>query len=129
MKTQFFQVLSWFQAFAFTFNLCRCAAATTNAIVGGLIVIEALKVLRAAAAKKNNAASGENGDGDAAPATPGCCNYKDTFVRQFKSNNRLLEPIDPWGPSAKCHVCGNARMVGLYESKACLFFQACKHIK
>ena len=77
------------------------AVATTNAIVGGLIVVEALKVLRARKSKK---------DAPTDAPEPPCCAYKYTFVKQHKSNNRLLEPIDPDTPNPKCVVCGNARL-------------------
>lgn len=115
-------VQSLFDAKGMAGNIVH-AVATTNAIVGGLIVIEALKVLRAGAARKMKLKAGkyknENGAGGCgatgAPTVPSCCaaaaaNYKYTFVKQHKSNNRLLEPIDPDEPNPKCVVCGNARL-------------------
>ena len=114
--------MSLFDAKGMAGNIVH-AVATTNAIVGGLIVLEALKVLR-------NARVGKEIDADAAtkiselggPETPEhqafikqqrdqkCCAYKYTFVKQFASNNRLLEPIDADAPNPKCHVCGAARV-------------------
>lgn len=81
------------------------AVATTNAIVGGLIVVEALKVLRDARRRRD--ADGD-ADPDAADANP--LPFRYTFVKQHKTNNRLLEPIEPDPPNAKCAVCGGARM-------------------
>ena len=80
------------------------AVATTNAIVGGLIVVEALKVLRDARSRRDT-------DGDADPnADANPLPFRYTFVKQHKTNNRLLEPIEPDPPNAKCAVCGGARM-------------------
>ena len=86
------------------------AVATTNAIVGGLIVIEALKVLRDARRRRGANANGD-GNGDAGPdADADPLPFRYTFVKQHKTNNRLLEPIEPDPPNAKCAVCGGARM-------------------
>ena len=77
--------------------------ATTNAIVGGLIVIEALKVLR------QRKAGGDAG-GVATPVPCAPCPYRYTFVKQHKSNSRLLEPMEPDPPKKSCVVCGAARV-------------------
>ena len=79
------------------------AVATTNAIVGGLIVIEALKVLR------QRKAGGDAGR-VATPVPCGPCPYRYTFVKQHKSNSRLLEPMEPDPPNKSCVVCGAARV-------------------
>lgn len=79
------------------------AVATTNAIVGGLIVIEALKVLR------QRKAGGDAG-GVATPVPCAPCPYRYTFVKQHKSNSRLLEPMEPDPPNKSCVVCGAARV-------------------
>ena len=86
------------------------AVATTNAIVGGLIVIEALKVLRqrTKANPVSDADGAENGVATPVPCAP--CPYRYTFVKQHKSNSRLLEPIDPDPPNPHCVVCGSARV-------------------
>ena len=88
------------------------AVATTNAIVGGLIVIEALKVLREQGlkAKGPGDAADSVGNGVATPVPCAPCPYRYTFVKQHKSNSRLLEPIDPDPPNPHCVVCGSARV-------------------
>lgn len=65
------------------------AIATTNAIISGLIVIEALKLL-------------------AAGGDPAAC--KATYLRQDLSNKRLLMPAKLESPAAGCRVCGAARL-------------------
>jgi ubiquitin-like 1-activating enzyme E1 B len=77
------------------------AVATTNAIVGGLIVLEAVKLLRA----KNEK---EKKSDDACLATT--CPRRYTFVKQRATNNRLLEPIECDTPNPKCAVCQSARL-------------------
>ena len=63
------------------------AVATTNAIVSGLITLEAIKILH---------------------------NKMDqtryTFVMQHPSNGRLLQPLAKEAANPKCVVCGNARV-------------------
>ena len=89
------------------------AVATTNAIVGGLIVVEALKVLRDARRRREgDERDGDerDGDGDYASSADSPLPFRYTFVKQHKTNNRLLEPIEPDPPNAKCAVCGGARM-------------------
>ena len=85
------------------------AVATTNAIVGGLIVVEALKVLRGREASSREGDE-RDGDGDYASSADTPLPFRYTFVKQHKTNNRLLEPIEPDAPNAKCAVCGGARM-------------------
>jgi ubiquitin-like 1-activating enzyme E1 B len=63
------------------------AVATTNAIVSGLIVIEALKILH----KRMD-------------------ETRYTFVLEHASNGRLLQPVAKDEPNPKCPVCGNARV-------------------
>jgi ubiquitin-like 1-activating enzyme E1 B len=64
------------------------AVATTNAIVSGLIVLEAIKILH----KRMK-------------------DIRYTFVLQHPSNGRLLQPIAVEEPNPKCVVCGNARVL------------------
>jgi ubiquitin-like 1-activating enzyme E1 B len=81
------------------------AVATTNAIVGGLIALEAIKILR----RKD--ATG--GDGNTAPLNfpaPAPCPQRYTFVKQRATNNRALEPVEPDPPSKGCAACGRARL-------------------
>ena len=77
------------------------AVATTNAIVGGLIVLEAMKILR----KKKDATEDED---DAKHKSRPPCRY--TFVKKRATNNRLLEPVEPDPQNASCAVCGQARL-------------------
>ena len=93
---------SLFEAKGMAGNIVH-AVATTNAIVGGLIVIEALKVLRQRKA-------GGDTDGVATPVPRKPCPYRYTFVKQHKSNSRLLEPMEPDPPNTSCVVCGHARV-------------------
>lgn len=79
------------------------AVATTNAIVGGLIVLEAMKILR-----KKKDAQGDEEDAEAKQPSRPPCRY--TFVKKRATNNRLLEPVEPDPPNASCAVCGQARL-------------------
>ena len=79
------------------------AVATTNAIVGGLIVLEAMKILR-----KKKDAQGDEEDAEAKQQSRPPCRY--TFVKKRATNNRLLEPVEPDPPNASCAVCGQARL-------------------
>ena len=79
------------------------AVATTNAIVGGLIVLEAMKILR-----KKKDAKGDEEDAEAKQQSCPPCRY--TFVKKRATNNRLLEPVEPDPPNASCAVCGQARL-------------------
>lgn len=75
------------------------AVATTNAIVGGLIVLEAVKILR----KKDAMKKGKEIESNECPG-------RYTFVKQRATNNRLLEPIEPDTPNKSCAVCQSARL-------------------
>jgi hypothetical protein len=91
------------------------AVATTNAIVGGLIVIEAFKVLRAGVAKKQMTINGGgNGDGGSEggvhpPSTPSA--YKYTFVKQHKSNNRWGAGSYDTIPTLTIRICNDKRQL------------------
>ena len=85
------------------------AVATTNAIVGGLIVVEA-SVLRDARRRRRRDGDERDGDGDYASSADSPLPFRYTFVKQHKTNNRLLEPIEPDAPNAKCAARGGARM-------------------
>jgi ubiquitin-like 1-activating enzyme E1 B len=64
------------------------AIATTNAIISGLIVVEAVKLLRGQTAA-----------------------LKCTWVQQFPNGrNTLLVPVAPAPPAAGCYVCRNQRL-------------------
>ncbi|XP_024028906.1 SUMO-activating enzyme subunit 2 isoform X2 [Morus notabilis] len=58
------------------------AVATTNAIIAGLIVIEAIKVL------KNDTKS-----------------YRMTYCLEHPSKKMLLMPVEPFEPNKSCYVC------------------------
>lgn len=75
------------------------AVATTNAIVGGLITLEALKILRKSKRKETNTQNDDCG-----------INTRYTFVKKRATNNRLLEPVTPDPPNVACAVCGRARL-------------------
>ena len=79
------------------------AVATTNAIVGGLIVLEAIKILRKQADDKRK------GDVNQTQKRASCPS-RYTFVKRRATNNRLLEPVQPDPQSAGCAVCGQARL-------------------
>ena len=107
--------LSLFDAKGVAGNIVH-AVATTNAIVGGLIVVECLKIVREkkreeeeekSTTKKTDA---EKTDAEGAPssAPPSACVY--TFVKQRATNNRLLEPVAPDAPNPECAACGSARL-------------------
>ena len=63
------------------------AVATTNAIVSGLIVIEALNIIHNQIDKTRY-----------------------TFVLEHPSNGRFLQPLSKEDPNPKCSVCSNARV-------------------
>jgi len=65
------------------------AIATTNAIISGLIVVEALKLL-------------------AAGGDPASC--KTSFLRQDLSNKKLITPTTLEAPNPSCMACGLARL-------------------
>ncbi|CAM0906525.1 unnamed protein product [Alopecurus aequalis] len=64
------------------------AVATTNAIVSGLIVIEAIKVLR----------------GDYK-------NYRMTFCLEHPTRKMLLMPVEPFEPNKSCYVCSETPLL------------------
>lgn len=64
------------------------AVATTNAIIAGLIVIEAIKVLR----------------GDYK-------NYRMTFCLEHPTRKMLLMPVEPFEPNKSCYVCSETPLL------------------
>ncbi|KAL1833760.1 hypothetical protein ACET3Z_003411 [Daucus carota] len=72
---------SLFEAKGIAGNIVH-AVATTNAIIAGLIVIEAIKVLR------NDTSS-----------------YRMTYCLEHPSRKMLLMPVEPFEPSKNCYVC------------------------
>ncbi|CAN6199621.1 unnamed protein product [Urochloa humidicola] len=64
------------------------AVATTNAIIAGLIVIEAIKVLK--------------GDYQ---------NYRMTYCLEHPTRKMLLMPVEPFEPNESCYVCSETPLV------------------
>ena len=103
--------LSLFDAKGVAGNIVH-AVATTNAIVGGLIVVECLKIVRENFKQREEEEEKSKPDASSgapsASAPPSACVY--TFVKQRATNNRLLEPIAPDAPNPECAACGSARL-------------------
>ncbi|KAM7251791.1 hypothetical protein ACFE04_023674 [Oxalis oulophora] len=76
---------SLFEAKGIAGNIVH-AVATTNAIIAGLIVIEAIKVLQ--------------NDAD---------NYRMTFCNEYERKQMLLYPIQPDTPEPACFVCSDSQ--------------------
>lgn len=76
-------VHSLFEAKGIAGNIIH-AVATTNAIIAGLIVIEAIKVLQNDVAK-----------------------YRMTYCLEHPSRKTLLMPVEPFEPNQSCYVCSN----------------------
>ncbi|KAL6526076.1 SUMO-activating enzyme subunit 2 [Orobanche hederae] len=73
------------------------AVATTNAIIAGLIVIEAIKVLQ------NDTK-----------------NYRMTYCLEHPSQKMLLMPVEPFEPNKSCYVCSETPLtleINTYHSK------------
>ncbi|XP_010251621.1 PREDICTED: SUMO-activating enzyme subunit 2 [Nelumbo nucifera] len=78
---------SLFEAKGIAGNIVH-AVATTNAIIAGLIVIEAIKVLQ----------SDTN-------------NYRMTFCLEHPSKKMLLMPVEPFEPNKSCYVCSETPLL------------------
>ncbi|GAB4837876.1 SUMO-activating enzyme subunit 2 [Ancistrocladus abbreviatus] len=79
------------------------AVATTNAIIAGLIVIEAIKVLQ------NDAE-----------------NYRMTYCLEHPSRKMLLMPVEPFEPNQSCYVCSETPLtveVNTLRTKLCDFVE------
>ncbi|KAK6946292.1 Ubiquitin-activating enzyme, SCCH domain [Dillenia turbinata] len=72
---------SLFEAKGIAGNIVH-AVATTNAVIAGLIVIEAIKVLQRDAS-----------------------NYRMTYCLEHPSRKMLLMPVEPFEPNKSCYVC------------------------
>ncbi|CAK8561041.1 unnamed protein product [Lathyrus sativus] len=75
---------SLFEAKGIAGNIVH-AVATTNAVIAGLIVIEAIKVL------KNDVNR-----------------YRMTYCLEHPSRNLLLMPVEPFEPNKSCYVCSES---------------------
>ncbi|XP_031252237.1 SUMO-activating enzyme subunit 2-like [Pistacia vera] len=87
---------SLFEAKGIAGNIVH-AVATTNAIIAGLIVIEAIKVLQK--------------DTD---------NYRMTYCLEHVSRKMLLMPVEPYEPNKSCYVCSETPLlleINTYRSK------------
>ncbi|KAJ7967277.1 SUMO-activating enzyme subunit 2 [Quillaja saponaria] len=78
---------SLFEAKGIAGNIVH-AVATTNAIIAGLIVIEAIKVL------KNDTSS-----------------YRMTYCLEHPSKKMLLMPVEPFEPNKSCYVCSETPLL------------------
>ncbi|KAE8708473.1 SUMO-activating enzyme subunit 2 [Hibiscus syriacus] len=87
---------SLFEAKGIAGNIVH-AVASTNAIIAGLIVIEAIKVLK----RDNN-------------------NYRMTYCLEHPSRKLLLMPVEPYEPNQSCYVCSETSLsleVNTHRSK------------
>ncbi|KAB2051228.1 hypothetical protein ES319_A12G041900v1 [Gossypium barbadense] len=87
---------SLFEAKGIAGNIVH-AVATTNAIIAGLIVIEAIKVLK----KDSNS-------------------YRMTYCLEHPSKKLLLIPVEPYEPNKSCYVCSETPLsleVNTHHSK------------
>ncbi|XP_022726530.1 SUMO-activating enzyme subunit 2-like isoform X4 [Durio zibethinus] len=87
---------SLFEAKGIAGNIVH-AVATTNAVIAGLIVIEAIKVL----IKDSN-------------------NYRMTYCLEHPSKKLLLMPVEPYEPNKSCYVCSETPLsleVNIHSSK------------
>ncbi|EEF49457.1 SUMO-activating enzyme subunit 2 [Ricinus communis] len=87
---------SLFEAKGIAGNIVH-AVATTNAIIAGLIVIEAIKVLEK--------------DAD---------NYRMTYCLEHPSRKMLLMPVEPFEPNKSCCVCSKSPLsleINIHRSK------------
>ncbi|XP_054787941.1 SUMO-activating enzyme subunit 2 isoform X2 [Prosopis cineraria] len=87
---------SLFEAKGIAGNIVH-AVATTNAVIAGLIVIEAIKVL------KNDIK-----------------NYRMTYCLEHPSRKMLLMPVEPFEPNKSCYVCSETPLlleINTYRSK------------
>uniref|UniRef100_A0A7N0ZQX5 SUMO-activating enzyme subunit n=1 Tax=Kalanchoe fedtschenkoi TaxID=63787 RepID=A0A7N0ZQX5_KALFE len=78
---------SLFEAKGIAGNIIH-AVATTNAIIAGLIVIEAMKVL-------------QNDEK----------NYRTTYCLEHPTQNMLLMPVEPSEPNKACYVCSESPLL------------------
>ncbi|XP_022747300.1 SUMO-activating enzyme subunit 2-like [Durio zibethinus] len=78
---------SLFEAKGIAGNIVH-AVATTNAIIAGLIVIEAIKVLK----KDSN-------------------DYRMTYCLEHPSKKMLLMPVEPYEPNKSCYVCSQTPLL------------------
>ncbi|KAJ9704727.1 hypothetical protein PVL29_002991 [Vitis rotundifolia] len=78
---------SLFEAKGIAGNIVH-AVATTNAVIAGLIVIEAIKVLQSDAN-----------------------NYRMTYCLEHPSRKMLLMPVEPFEPNKSCYVCSETPLL------------------
>lgn len=78
---------SLFEAKGIAGNIVH-AVATTNAVIAGLIVIEAIKVLQRDAN-----------------------NYRMTYCLEHPSRKMLLMPVEPFEPNKSCYVCSETPLL------------------
>jgi ubiquitin-like 1-activating enzyme E1 B len=95
---------SYFQAKGMAGNIIH-AIATTNAIVSGLIVVQAIKLLCVLGTANDERGDGKPGDGDGKQMVADHCHA--AYILQYPSNRKLITPIQCRKPEADCVVCGS----------------------
>ena len=92
---------SYFQAKGMAGNIIH-AIATTNAIVSGLIVVQAMKLLCVLGTGNGNR---EDGKAEGKLLVADHCHA--AYIQQYPSNRKLITPIQCMRPNPDCVVCGS----------------------
>jgi ubiquitin-like 1-activating enzyme E1 B len=95
---------SYFQAKGMAGNIIH-AIATTNAIVSGLIVVQAIKLLCVLGAGSGERAHGKREDEGGNLSVADHCHA--AYILQYPSNRKLITPIQCRKPEPDCVVCGS----------------------
>lgn len=93
------ELQSYFQAKGMAGNIIH-AIATTNAIVSGLIVVQAMKIL---------ASNGDVTDCHAA------------YIQQYPSNKKIITPVQCLPPNPDCNVCSNIPLILQLNTQKAIF--------
>jgi ubiquitin-like 1-activating enzyme E1 B len=100
---------SYFQAKGMAGNIIH-AIATTNAIVSGLIVVQALKLLCVSGKiKGKETANVHCTNEEAREDVAAYCHA--SFIQQYPSNKKLITPVQCMRPNPDCLVCGNRPLI------------------
>ncbi len=97
---------SYFQAKGMAGNIIH-AIATTNAIVSGLIVVQAMKILAS--------------DGDVKDC-------RSAYIQQYPSNRKIITPVQCLPPNPDCNVCSNIPLVLQVNTQKAVFGDFLKEI-
>ncbi len=95
---------SYFQAKGMAGNIIH-AIATTNAIVSGLIVVQAIKLLCVLGAGSGERAHRKREDEGGNLSVADHCHA--AYILQYPSNRKLITPIQCRQPEPDCVVCGS----------------------